>query len=214
MKKGLLFGGGTLGVVVLAFGAVFALAYFRGIGTAPAAEDVPGAEAYVHPTATPLDVLPAPTAPASPVSGTPVPGATQRPSATATPRPVAFQLSIEQTHPPESSVLLSAEVTVHLKATLVNRGDFDAHNVRVTARARVGSDYVAIDGKQALVVPVGAVPARSSTARDLTFTLEMSLSQGRTAQAQGLLFEVVASSDEATSYMPVMRCTASGCSQA
>jgi hypothetical protein len=108
-------------------------------------------------------------------------------------------------------VLLSASVKVYLHAALSNLGDFDAHNVHVTARARVDKDYVAIDGKQALVVSLGTVAARSTVSRDLTFSLGMSLSQGQTALSQGIYFEIVVTSIEARSYVPLLLCNQVAC---
>lgn len=111
-------------------------------------------------------------------------------------------------------MFLSVSVQVFLRAELSNLGDFTAHNVEVTTRARVGKDYIAIDGKQALVVGVGTVAARSTVPKDAAFTLDMSLSQGQTAQSQGIYFEIVVTSTEGNSYIPLMLCTQTACSPA
>lgn len=182
-------------------------AYYRGVGIE--AKPVPDAAAYVQPTAT---------AKASSLftSNLPVPQApsTGGPGSTPTPAPVSFELNISQSRPSESSVFLSVSVQVYLRAELYNLGDFNANNVSVTARARVGKDYVAIDGKQALVVGVGSVNARSMVTKDIALTLDMSLSQGQAAQAQGIYFEVVVTSTEGKSYIPLMLCNATECSPA
>lgn len=191
--------------LVLVLGGIFAFAYYRGVGTD--AKPVPGAAQYVQPTAEPR---------ASVLGSVPVP---QVPSAggaasTPTPRPVGFALNITQSKPSESSVFLSVSVQIYLRAELYNVGDFNASDVKVTARARVGKDYVAVDGKQALVVGVGSVAARSMVTKDIALTLDMSLSQGQAAQAEGIYFEVVVTSTEGKSYIPLMLCNATECSPA
>ncbi|MBM3947304.1 MAG: hypothetical protein FJ315_07930 [SAR202 cluster bacterium] len=149
---------------------------------------------------------------ASPPSGfaTPVPAATPIPGATVQ-RPVVFDLAIEQTRSPDASVLLSARVRVFLRAELYNLGDTAAHNVRVETRARVGEGYVPLDGQPAFLVTIGTVGARQASVRDVSFELRMSLSQGRRAQAEGIIFEVVVFSDERTQSFPPMRCSENEC---
>ena len=211
MKNIFLFTATLLMTLALAGGGVAAYAYFRGIGTGAEQVDVPGGASYTAPTPTPK---PAGTPAAGLPAVTPPAGGVTAPAATPTPAPVGFLLGIQQTQAPQSRAFLNVSVDIFLRAALDNTGDFDAHNVSVTARAKVGPDYVAIDGKQALIVPVGPVAARSAVARDLKFTLTMSLAQGRTAQAEGIVFEIVITSEEATSFVPAMRCTATGCAPA
>ncbi len=176
------------------------MAYYKGLGAGAKPVAVPDAAQYVRPTATFL-VSPVP-------QQTPIPVLED----TLTPTPVGFGLTIQESRPAESSVFLSVSVKVYLHAELSNLGDFAAHNVNVTARARVAKDYVAIDGKQALVVSMGTVAARSTVSKDLTFTLGMSLSQGQNAQSQGIYFEVVVTSTEGNSYIPLMLCNQTACS--
>ena len=192
----------SIGVLIVILGGVFLFAYKKGIGTG--AKAVPGAVQYIRPTATASSSLPA------------VFGLTPRPNplATPTPAPVSFRLIIEQNRPPENSVFLSVSVQVYLHAELSNRGDFAAHNVNVTARARVGNDYVAIDGKQALIVSMGTLAARVTEPKDITFTLSMSLSQGQAAQSRGIYFEIVVTSTEGDSYIPLMLCNQVECAPA
>lgn len=208
MKKALFIAAGVLLVVIVILVGGFALVYFKGIGTGAKAVEVPNAAVYVAPTATPKGVSGPPSGP-GPI-GTVVPGATATPAVV----PVSFDLVVQQTKPAQSSVLLNATVKVSLRAELTNRGTSTAHDVKVTARARVGKDYVSIDGKQALVIDLGVVGARARVVRDVAFELRMSLSQGRTAESDGIYFEIVTTSAEATSYMPLMRCNQVECAPA
>ncbi|GEM_PF-4954530 len=202
----------AIGALIFILGGLFLVAYYKGLGAGAQPVAVPDAAPYVPPTATALVLL----SPTSPPPGSPVPLQTPAPRGanTPTPAPVGFGLIIEASRPAESSVFLSASVKVYLRAELSNLGDFAAHNVNVTARARVAKDYVAIDGKQAMVVSMGTVAARSTVPKDLTFTLGMSLSQGQTAQSQGIYFEIVVTSTEGNSYIPLMLCNQFTCSPA
>jgi hypothetical protein len=143
LKRFILAIAAAIGALVLISAGLFLWVYYKGLASGVEPVAVPGAAPYIRPTAT-LQVAPSPT---PPTPGSPLPAQTSP-----TPAPVSFGLMVQQSRPPESSVLLSASVKVYLHAALSNLGDFDAHNVNVTARARVEKDYVAIDGKQALVV--------------------------------------------------------------
>lgn len=201
----------AIGALVLVSGGLFLWAYYKGLGSGAKPVAVPDAAPYVRPTATPASA-----SPTSPASGSPLPGQAPPPLGvnTPTPAPVRFGLTVQESRPAESSVFLSASVKVYLHAELSNLGDFDGHNVNVTARARVDKDYVAIDGKQALVVSLGTVAARSTVPKDLIFSLGMSLSQGQAAQSSGIYFEIVVTSAEATSYVPLMLCNQTACAPA
>ncbi len=205
MKKLVIIASSVIGCLIIVSVGLFAFAYFKGVGAG--AKPVPGAAQYIQPTATPLltSQIPGPVTQKTPVSN---------PGNTPTPAPVGFDLIIEQSKPSESSVFLSVSVKVYLHAELSNTGDFTAHNVEVTTRARVGNDYAAIDGKQALVVGVGTVAARSTVPKEISFTLDMSLSQGQNAQSHGIYFEVVVSSTEGKSYIPLMLCDQTACAPA
>lgn len=208
MKRLAIISGAIVAILVLALGGLFAFAYYRGVGSS--AEPVEGAAAYIAPTPTARALPGLPLAGGS-TAGTPRQSVS---ASTPTPAPVSFNLVIEVSRPAESSVFLGVSVKVFLIAELTNRGDFEAHNVNVTARARVGEDYVAINGKQALVVPIGTVGPRRTTSREISFDMDMSLSQGQTAQNQGIYFEVVVTSAEANSYIPLMLCNQTKCAPA
>jgi hypothetical protein len=124
---------------------------------------------------------------------------------------VDFSLTVQQTSPPEQSVLLNVKVDVFLKARLFNRGYMDAHSAKVFVRAKVGNSYIAINGKNAFVVDGGTVGAGQAVQKDVTFRLEMSLAQGNQAQRDGIIFEIIVGSDERTQALAPWRCTASGC---
>ncbi len=210
LKRLIIVTAAAIGALILILGGLFLLAYYKGLGSGAKPVVVPDAAPYIQPTATSL-VSPSPT-PSSP--GSPVPQQTPTPVLGSTPTlaPVAFSLTVQESRPAEISVFLSVSVKVFLHSELSNLGDFTAHNVNVSARARVGKDYVAIDGKEALVVSIGTVASRSTVPKDLTFTLGMSLSQGQTAQSQGIYFEVVVTSTEGNSYIPLMLCNQTACS--
>ncbi len=127
------------------------------------------------------------------------------------PAPIDFVLAVTQTRQPSSNVLFNVKVQVYLNAALDNTGDSDAHNTNVNVRARVGNSYVTINGQNTYTLGLGTVTARTRLARDLSFEVEMSLSQGNQAQNEGITFEITVASTERTKMMPTMRCTASGC---
>lgn len=61
---------------------------------------------------------------------------------------------------------------------------------------------------------MGIVPANTTVVKEPTFTMNMSLGQGRTAQAEGILFEITITSDKGASYVPLIRCTRAACAPA
>ncbi len=211
MKKVLLIGGAVFGALVLIVVIIGALAYFKGIGTGSKAVVVPNAAQYIAPT--PTTAVGAPPQPTT-ITLPGQPTSTPRPVATATPAPVSFILDVKASKPAETSVFLNASVKAYLHADLLNTGAFEAHNVQVTARAKVDGEYISIDGKDALVIPIGTLAAKTRTTRDLSFTMKMSLSQGRSAQESGIFFEIVVTSNEANSYVPLMRCNEVECAPA
>ena len=143
---------------------------------------------------------------------TPLPSQPPRPSSVATtPAPIDFALVVTQTRQPSTSVLLNVKVQVYLNAQLDNLGDLDAHTTNVNVRARVDNSYVTINGQNTYVVNLGTIAARTRLSRDLSFEVEMSLSQGNQAQNNGIIFEIAVVSTERTKVMPTLRCTASGC---
>lgn len=86
--------------------------------------------------------------------------------------------------------------------------------MQVTARAKVDGDVFAIAGKDALLLPIGTLAGKSHTTRALSFTMKMSLSQGRSAQDAGISLEIIVTSNEANSYVPLVRCKGLECTTA
>ncbi len=75
----------------------------------------------------------------------------------------------------------------------------------------MGDSYAKIDGKDVYTVNLGTIGARQMAQRDASSGIQVGLAQRRTAQNQGIIFQVKVVSDEHTEGFPPMRCTETGC---
>lgn len=123
--------------------------------------------------------------------------------------PLVF--AVEQVEPPNISVLLRVKVTVRLKASVANRGGQTAHRVEVRARARLGNDYLPINGADPFVVYFGDIPPGGRVWRPLTLRLEIGLTRAQRAQSEGVDFEVELASREGVRRLSPIHCTLAGC---
>lgn len=175
----------------------------------------------MRPSAPPPSIGPAPAPVPLPASAVPpgsvlpplAPSAPGAPPAPTAPAPVSFTLSRQQTKAPETSVAFNVHARVYLRASLSNLGDSAASNTKVNGRARVGDDYVSIEGKDLYLVDIGMMPARTMFQRDLSFELTMSLPKGNRAQNEGIIFEIAVASTEKTQTLRPVQCTANGCTE-
>jgi hypothetical protein len=145
-----------------------------------------------------------------PIADPPAPAA-QAPVPPPKPR-IDFRINIKPTAPAETRTsLFNVTVNTHLQAVLANLGTETAHRVGVVTRARVGDDYIAINGKDHYIHLIGVLPPNQKRVEQMDLSLRMSLWKGVQARGDGIIFEVTIVSAEKTETRPPLLCTHDGC---